>query len=153
MSRLELKIPPVVLVILCAVAMALLSSFTAQGWSTDAGTKRLALGMAAAGGLVAAAGVLQFRRAKTTVNPVSPASSSSLVTGGIYRFSRNPMYLGFLLVLAAWACYLGSAAAALIVPLFVLYMNRFQIEPEERALARLFGQEFDDYRARVRRWI
>ncbi|HZW19692.1 methyltransferase family protein [Noviherbaspirillum sp.] len=153
MSRLELKIPPVLLVFLFAGLMALLSSAVEDRWQASTGTHALAALLALAGALVAAAGVLQFRRAKTTVNPVNPGSSSSLVSSGVYRVTRNPMYLGFLLLLAAWAFYLASLAAAALLPLFVLYMNRFQIVPEERVLARLFGREFDAYRGRVRRWI
>jgi protein-S-isoprenylcysteine O-methyltransferase Ste14 len=97
--------------------------------------------------------VVAFRRAGTTVNPMKPESSSSLVVSGIYAFTRNPMYLGFLFALLAWAIYLSHPAAFLVLPLFVWYMNRFQIEPEERALASLFGEAFTTYAARVRRWL
>ncbi|WP_422879670.1 methyltransferase family protein [Noviherbaspirillum cavernae] len=97
--------------------------------------------------------MVSFRRASTTVNPVSPGAATSLVSAGIYAFTRNPMYLGFLLGLSGWAVYLSNAAAFLALPFFVLYLNRFQIAPEERALQTLFGGEFSAYRGRVRRWI
>jgi protein-S-isoprenylcysteine O-methyltransferase Ste14 len=97
--------------------------------------------------------LVRFRRAKTTVNPLKPEQASALVVGGIYRWTRNPMYLGMLLLLVGWAFILSSWAALAILPLFVIYLNRFQIGPEERALRARFGAEFDHYRERVRRWL
>ena len=97
--------------------------------------------------------LIGFRRAKTTVNPLSPEQASALVTGGIYRWTRNPMYLGMLLLLVGWACILSNWAALAILPLFVIYLNRFQIAPEERALRARFGDEFDNYCRKVRRWL
>jgi len=85
--------------------------------------------------------------------PFTPDQSSTLVSTGIYRYSRNPMYLGFLLALAGWCVYLANWASMLLLPLFIVYMNRFQIAPEERALHRHFGQPFTNYTQAVRRWI
>ena len=99
------------------------------------------------------AGVVSFRRAKTTVNPLKPEAASALVNSGIYRISRNPMYVGFALFLVAWAVYLSSPWALVGVVGFVLYINRFQIQPEERALAALFAEEFERYKRSVRRWV
>jgi protein-S-isoprenylcysteine O-methyltransferase Ste14 len=98
-------------------------------------------------------GVLAFRRARTTLNPTKPEQASSLVRSGVYRVTRNPMYVGLLCVLVAWAVFLSSAWALLGPLIFVLYIGRFQIAPEERALAKLFGSEFADYQAKVRRWL
>lgn len=112
-----------------------------------------AIAVAALGACFCIAGVVSFRRAKTTVNPLRPGTASSLVDSGIYRFTRNPMYLGFALFLAAWAAYLASPAALLGVAAFVLYIDRLQIQPEERALSALFGEAFERYRKRVRKWI
>ncbi|MFP5406472.1 MAG: methyltransferase family protein, partial [Gammaproteobacteria bacterium] len=86
-------------------------------------------------------------------NPTRPGAASSLVLGGPYRFSRNPMYLGVLLVLVGWAVYLSNVLAFVVLPLFVLYLNRYQIAPEERALSARFGASFDEYRKSVRRWL
>ena len=108
---------------------------------------------AALGILIAGAGLVAFHRARTTANPMRPEAATSLVTTGIYRWTRNPMYLGWLPVLAGWAVYLQHAGALLMVPLFMLYLTRFQIIPEERALAAKFGGQFDAYRQRVRRWL
>ena len=99
------------------------------------------------------AGLVHFLRARTTVNPLDPAAATSLITSGLYRFTRNPMYLGFALLLLAWGIFLENLAALLGVAAFVLYMNRFQIAPEERALEARFGAEYSRYCARVRRWI
>jgi protein-S-isoprenylcysteine O-methyltransferase Ste14 len=117
------------------------------------GASGLALAFAAGGIAIAILGVAEFRRAATTVDPRVPERSASLVVGGVYRYSRNPMYLGMLLVLLGWACYLGSALALAFLPVFVSYMNRFQIAPEERHMRAKFGHSYAQYTARVRRWI
>lgn len=153
MSRLELKIPPVLLVFLLAALMYLVSTATQGAWTDNTAFSLLAAASVAAGVIVTITGVVQFRLARTTVNPVKPSASSSLVTGGIYRITRNPMYLGFLLILVGWAAFLSNPYAAALLPVFVAYMNRFQIIPEERALTGIFGQEFTTYMARVRRWL
>ena len=113
----------------------------------------LALPVAAAGASLDAIALVHFLRRRTTINPLKPASASALVTEGIYRFTRNPMYVGLATLLAAWAIYLGNLAALAGVPLFIIYMNRFQIAPEERALEARFGAEYIAYRARARRWL
>ena len=152
MSGLELRVPPVAVVLLAGLAMWLLARVLP--WPGDLlGGLPAALLIAAAGVAVAVAGVVAFRRARTTVNPMKPEASSALVERGIYGLTRNPMYLGMALVLAAWALWLGSVAAVSVLPLFTLYMTRFQIVPEERALAAKFGVAFAAYRSRVRRWL
>ena len=98
-------------------------------------------------------GVMQFARANTTIHPTSPEKTSTLVTSGIYGYTRNPMYLGLVLLLSAWGCYLGSLLSFLWLPIFIVYINKFQILPEERTLNTLFGVEFDRYCVRVRRWL
>ena len=112
-----------------------------------------AIVIALIGAAIDLAGLIAFRRAKTTINPLKPQNSSSLVTGGIYRYTRNPMYLGMLAFLLAWSAYLAQPLALLGPLAFVLYINRFQIIPEERVLAGLFGEEFTAYTNRVRRWL
>ena len=153
MQTLELKIPPVVLVALFAFAMWLLAQLVPPVALPSVWGVILAVGFAATGVGVALSGVLAFRRANTTVDPRVPQQSSSLVIRGIYRYSRNPMYVGFLLLLIAWAFYLMSAAAFALLPLFVLYINRFQIAPEERFLLLKFGAEYQAYSQQVRRWL
>jgi protein-S-isoprenylcysteine O-methyltransferase Ste14 len=108
---------------------------------------------AALGIAIDVAGLVAFRRARTTINPLSPHKASALVTGGIYRWTRNPMYLGMAALLLAWGLWLANAGALAVIAAFVAYLNRFQIAPEERALEARFGAEFAAYRARVRRWL
>lgn len=151
----EHKVPPPVLAGAVAGLMGWLARAApgAQLWPLWGGP----LALAAAAGLVAAgvalAGVLAFRRASTTVNPLAPAKASVLVTDGVYRFSRNPMYLGMLLALMGWGVSLGNAAAWLGWPLFVGLLNVVQIRAEERVLRERFGGAFERYAARVRRWV
>ena len=98
-------------------------------------------------------GVISFRRAHTTVNPMNPGAATALVVSGVYRLTRNPMYLGFLFVLLGELTWLGSAIAWIAAPAFVIYLNRCQIAPEERALRKRFGAEFVTYTTRVPRWL
>ena len=153
MQTLELKLPPLALAALVGVAMALAARAAPALDVAFPGQRLVALALAAAGVAVALAGVLAFRRARTTVDPMHPDRSAALVAGGIYRRSRNPMYLGFLLLLAAWACWLANPLALAGLPAFVLYLNRFQIAPEERALRARFGDAYDGYARAVRRWL
>jgi protein-S-isoprenylcysteine O-methyltransferase Ste14 len=153
MQVLELKIPPPVVALLVACAMWVASLVLPASTAPTTLHTLAALALALAGGVVALSGVMSFRRAKTTVNPMKPAKTVSLVTGGVYRFTRNPMYLGLLLVLIAFAVYLSSAWLLVGPVIFVLYMNRFQVAPEERVLSRMFGESYASYQSRVRRWL
>lgn len=116
---------------------------------------RLAIALVVAGVGVALMGLggMAFRRAKTTSNPIKPEAASSLVITGVYRHTRNPMYVGAAVVLVGWAFYLGSLPAFVGPVVFVLYITRFQIIPEERVLRGKFGPEFAEYQARVPRWL
>lgn len=151
-NALELKVPP----------LALVFVFGALMWFVSASpTLTIALPWRSAfacifytvGSAIVVAGVLTFRRMKTTVNPLTPEATTTMVTSGIYRFTRNPMYLGFFLVLIGWAIYLSNWLALAVLPLFVWYMNRFQILPEERALGAKFPEAFTAYKRSVRRWV
>lgn len=154
---LEHRIPPPVIDALCAALMWLASEALpqAQVWARGSWPWAVGLGVSAAlaGGLIALAGVREFAHARTTVNPLKPERASAMVTGGVFRFTRNPMYLGMLLVLAGWALWLGNAAAFAGLPLSMLVLNALQIGPEERILRERFGDEWTRYAARVRRWV
>lgn len=153
MPTLELKIPPPVVALLVAVAMWRVAQLGAP-IDMPARLRVLAAAAVALTGLgVSVAGVLVFRRARTTVNPMKPLTTTALVTSGIYALTRNPMYLGVLLVLVGWAVHLSSPWAIVGPVIYVVYINRFQIGPEERALARLFGGRYLAYQATVRRWL
>ena len=135
---LECRVPPLAQAAVVAGAMWILAGgappapFALTGW--------LALACIAAGASVALLGVREFRKSATTVDPRIPSRAERLVVDGIYRYSRNPMYAGMLLALLGWAVYLRHALALAMLPVFVAYMNRFQILPEERALQAKFGQ-------------
>ena len=152
-TGLELKVPPLVVLGVMALAMWATVRATPQLIVLYAGRSFIACVLAATGIAVMLAGVLAFRRANTTVNPHLPANSSCVVTTGIYRLTRNPMYVGMLLVLAAWAAYLSNAAAPVFVLAFALYITRYQIVPEERVLGSKFGAPYEAYRDSVRRWF
>jgi protein-S-isoprenylcysteine O-methyltransferase Ste14 len=153
MHWLEHRIPPPVVFVLVGAAM----------WWVRGMAVRISMGafarLGVAGVLVCAgivfgvAGAVLFRRAHTTIDPHRPEAVSTLVVGGIYRLTRNPMYLGLATILLGWAVYLAASLAFIGPVLFALYITRFQIIPEERALAAKFGPEYAAYRQRVRRWL
>ena len=153
MGWLELKVPPPVVALAFGLLMWFASALVAPVEVAFGYRAGVAAVLASVGVIVAVAGIISFLRARTTINPTKPGATSALVTRGVFRFSRNPMYLGLLLCLLAWAVYLSSWLALLFMPLFVVYLNRFQIEPEERAMLALFGPEYDSYKARVHRWL
>lgn len=152
-NGLALKLPPLALVVIMAALMWVASTATPI-FDFALPAKRLwAVSLALIGFGTCLAGVASFRRAKTTVNPVKPDLTSSLVVSGIYKYTRNPMYLGFALILLGWGALLSSLTALALVPAFVVYIDRFQIRPEEHVLTSLFPREYPGYQARVRRWI
>ena len=153
MQTLELKIPPPAVAALMAVAMWEISALAPLIEAPAPVRVVAAVLIAVVGGSFSIAGIISFRLARTTINPMKPDTTTSLVRSGIYRITRNPMYVGLLFVLVAWAVFLSSAWA-LIGPLaFVLYINRFQIAPEERVLSAMFRNEYSAYLSTVRRWL
>lgn len=153
MNSLELRIPPLALFVVFAVAIWAASVYLPAGNVTLPGQNVVAFVVVLLGCGVVSAGVFEFRRKKTTMSPFSPERTATIVSSGIYGWTRNPMYLGMALVLfglAVWRCSLPGFAVTL---LFCAYMTRFQIRPEERMLLKLFGAEFAAYMAQVRRWI
>lgn len=153
MSSLDGKIPPPAIAAVLALAMWGLSRVAPL---VDV-PKSLRLAVAAvilvAGVIFSVFGVLGFVRARTTLNPTQLQAASSLVTSGIYRLTRNPMYLGLSCQLVALALFLACGWALLGPVVFMLYIGRFQIAPEERGLATLFGSDYAEYKSRVRRWL
>ena len=153
MRALELKIPPPVVALLTAAAMWGISLATPSVHVPALIRLVAAITIAVAGAATAISGTAAFRRANTTVNPLKPETTSFLVTSGIYRLTRNPMYLGLVLVLLAWAVFLSCPWTLLGLLVFIVYMTRFQIMPEERVLSSMFGAAYSAYRAKVRRWL
>jgi len=150
---LDNRIPPPLVGLLVGAGMAAAAGFGPTLPLSD-GLRHGLSGLCVAAGIgFDLAGLLAFRKARTTVNPLRPGKASTMVTGGVYRLTRNPMYVGMLWLLTAWAVHLSALWPFVGLPLFVLYIGRFQIAPEERALRSLFGKAYDDYAARVRRWV
>ncbi len=153
MNRLELKIPPALVFLLFSGGMYLLARWLPTGRFDFFGRLPLAGFLAGLGLVVGLWALLLFLRHRTPADPGHPERVRHLVTGGVYNFSRNPMYLALLLLLLAWGLYLENAFNTLLCALFVAYMNRFQIIPEEKALYSRFGPAFRQYCLLVRRWF
>ena len=153
MRALETMVPPPIVAVSIGVGMWLISIVVPHAIPSMAPRLIAALAIALLGGATAASGAAAFRKAHTTVNPLHPERTSAVVSNGIFRVTRNPMYLGLLLVLLGVAVFLWSLPA-LVGPLaFVAYIWGFQIVPEERVLERKFGTEYVEYKRRVRRWL
>ena len=153
MKALELKIPPPIVALLVGVAMWKIASML-PALDVPLFIRKVTAGvLLLIGAAIALPGFAALIKARTTFNSMKPKATSSLVTSGIYRFTRNPMYVSVLLMLTAWAIFLSSAWALIGPIVFVLYINRFQITPEERTLGAMFGTAYAEYNARVRRWL
>lgn len=150
---LENRIPPPLIFLAIAVAMGVVAQVLPP--SDLAGTTSLALAIALflLAGFAGPPAIARFRRAGTTINPVEIERASVLVTDGIYRWTRNPMYLSMAALLGAIAAYTAQPWLLLGPVIFVLFITRFQILPEERAMQARFGEAYSAYRARVRRWL
>jgi protein-S-isoprenylcysteine O-methyltransferase Ste14 len=153
MHLLELKIPPPLVALLLALAVYL--AFGPAGAAPGAAGLRWAVigALVCVGAAFDLSALWAFRRARTTINPMKPSDTSSLVQHGVYRITRNPMYMGLQCLLCAWAAYLWTPWALTGPLVFVAYITRFQIQPEERVMADKFGADYLAYRSRVRRWI
>jgi protein-S-isoprenylcysteine O-methyltransferase Ste14 len=153
MPALDTRIPPPVVGALVAAAMWGLSAVGPQ-FALAPGLRLAAVALLVAAGVAFdVLALLAFRGARTTVNPLRPERATSLVTGGVYRVTRNPMYVGLALLLLAWAAYLSALLPLAGPVVYVLYITRFQILPEERSLEAVFGDAYAAYRTRVRRWL
>src|SRR5690242_4524448 len=151
MSALELKVPPPIVALVMALLMWLTPAVAGLVQIPNPARVLCAVVLVCVGQGISIAGMVAFRRAKTTVNPVKASLASSLVIRSVSRYTRNPMYVG--LLLTPWAVFLANPLAVLWVVVYVLYITRFQIIPEERVLASLFGAEYEAHKGRIRRWI
>jgi len=147
------RIPPP----LIALSLAALMWLVADYWPASVVQLQwqwvLAMELALAGIVVDLVALAHFRKSQTTINPLQPHKASSLVTEGVFQWSRNPMYVGMLLILTGWGVWLGSVVNVVWLVVFVVVINEWQIKPEEKALETLFGEEFRAYCRQVRRWI
>lgn len=150
---LEHRIPPPLIMLLAIAGIYISQQTSVLEPLQFAPQYRLGALMICIGGFICLMGVLRFKQHQTTVNPLAPESASTLVTGGIFDHTRNPMYLGMAIVIAGSGAILGNAISLLWLLAFVLYMQVFQIRPEEKAMQQLFGDQYRQYCLKVRRWI
>lgn len=153
MKKLESAIPPPLVAAICALGMWGVSKIS-QPVELDQTLQIVFIVVLSLTGLLfAASGMLSFKSAQTTVDPLKPHTASSLVTKGVYRITRNPMYIGLTCLLLAWSAYLSAVWSLAGIAVFIGYIQEFQIKPEEKALHNLFGDEYKNYTLRVRRWL
>lgn len=150
---LKLKIPPPVYGLIIGSLMWLLSQYVPINHWISSPWNTIGLVLMVISFSFEVWSALLFFRSKTTVNPMKPENSNKIVTSGTYQFTRNPMYVGLLMVLLGYAIWLGAITPFLLLPLFVVLITTQQIIPEEEMLEKNFGQEYLDYRQRVRRWL
>ena len=149
----ELKIPPVVVFLVCLASMFGIYYLMPDLSFDFAFRKTLSRIFLVIGALLGIIGIVAFRQYQTTVDPTNPDKASHLVTTGVYRYTRNPMYLGMLFVLIGGAIRIANPLCLLSLILYVGYMTQFQIKPEERALQKEFGERYNEYLRNVRRWL
>lgn len=149
----KLKIPPAILLALCIGLMWLLDYLIPIGFTPLPGARLVAIILLVIGAFFGIAGLFQFYKHRTSIDPHKPTKASSLVTGGIYQLSRNPMYMALFFLLLAYATVLQNIANLLVLPLFIWYMNRYQIIPEEEVMEEKFGDAYREYQSEVRRWL
>ena len=146
-----MTLPPLALLSLCRVsAFALqqffpIATFDPPVWVISV--------TAASAVVFLVSAVVKFRSHQTTVNPITPEATTTLVTGGVYRITRNPMYVGMLLALISLVLWLGALSATTLVPVFYALIDRKQIAAEEAALLQKFGDTYRAYAASVPRWL
>ena len=150
---LKLKVPPALVTLICALLMWGVDEMAPMKWDVFMIRKWLALAVFGIGTSCGVAGVLSFYRRSTTINPHKPEQVTTFIQSGIYQRSRNPMYLGLLFMLISLAIYLGNPLSLVVLPIFVGYMNQFQIKPEEESMRQQFGRDYQEYCNDVRRWI
>ena len=149
----RLKIPPLVQLFISALLMWIISIYADNFRFIFKFNNELALFCLIIGGTIIVFGIVAFRKAETTFTPLHPDKASSLVTLGIYQYTRNPMYFGLLLILFCIGFYLNNLASLFVLPIYVWFISKYQIMPEEEALHKLFGLDYKNYQDRVRRWI
>tara|TARA_B100001057_G_scaffold297288_1_gene297572 strand:+ start:374 stop:763 length:390 start_codon:yes stop_codon:yes gene_type:complete len=97
--------------------------------------------------------VFQFIKSKTTINPQSFKNVNNLVSSGIFKISRNPMYLGMLIIIISSVVYYFNYFSVFTPFIFYFWINEFQIKREEKKLEEKFGPDYKKYRLKTRRWI
>ena len=146
-------IPPPLVALICALGMWIIAQATPDARFDFPYKSVIALIIGLTGLFIDLVSVRAFFQRKTTVNPLTPDRTATLVVDGLYKYSRNPMYVGMLMILIAWALRLGALIAFIGPIVYYFWITELQIKPEERALREKFGERYDAYCQRVRRWI
>jgi len=149
----KLKVPPAVQTLIFSFSMWVIDKYFILGDFTFNGQKITAKIIFSFGILLTILAIWSFKKAKTSSDPTNPSKATTLVTHGIYKYSRNPMYLTILIVLFSWMIALGNIFNIIILIIFVYYITTYQIKPEEEALTKLFKNDYTNYCNKVRRWI
>lgn len=149
----SLKVPPAFVFLFHAFLVWMAARYLPIADIEIPGKRVIVQAFGAAGVAIAILAMGLFRKAGTTVDPLIPDKASKIVDGGIYRYTRNPMYLGLVLILAAWIVWKGNLVGVIFLATCIWYLTTFQIKPEEQALTRKFGKEYLNYRNKVRRWL
>ena len=149
----RLKIPPPFVMIAHMLLVWIVARFLPSLNLTFPGQRDLVLIIGVTGVALAMVAMGLFRRAKTTVDPLNPQKAEQLVTTGVYKFTRNPMYLGLILILLAWVIMKGNPLNLLFIITCMAFLTHYQIKPEEEALSERFGDQYQHYKSQVRRWI
>ena len=152
-SMLECKVPPLAYVFFFSIIAYLLSRFWPLYLVHQPIFKILGCTLCCVGIAVMVTSAVQFRIRRTTLSPISPIHASVFVSNGLFRITRNPMYLGMALMMMGGVFVLGALSGGIVVALFMWLITKFQIEPEERALAARFGESYLQYKKTVRRWL
>ena len=148
--NLKTKIPPPLITLICILIIYFFEKefIFFRDWNIYLSGFFLLWGL-----IIIAFAVFKFAKTKTTVDPTKPSKTSSLVISGIYRITRNPMYIGMLFLIISFTFYKLSLVGAIVIPSFIFYINKYQIEPEEYEMRKKFGENFEDYCKKVDRWI
>lgn len=148
--NLKTKIPPPLITLICILIIYFFEKefIFFEDWNIYISGFFLLWGL-----IIIAFAVFKFAKTKTTVDPTKPSKTSSLVISGVYRITRNPMYLGMLFLIISFTFYKLSLVGAIVIPSFIFYINKYQIEPEEYEMRKKFGENFEDYCKKVDRWI
>jgi len=150
---LKLKIPPALQTLIFGVLMWLIDKYVFFGSFTIPKQKIISKVIFLFGAMIAVIAVWKFLTIKTSSDPTNPSKATNLVTDGIYSYSRNPMYLAIAIVLFSWMIALGNLINIFILLLFIWYITKYQIKPEEEVLLKIFGKDYNEYYKKVRRWI
>ena len=148
----KLKIPPAIQFLFFAIAMFIITKITGKNFSFALQNVVVIL-LFAFGAFIGLLAVLSFRKAHTTINPLDPSKASKLVTSDLYQYTRNPMYLGLVIIQTALFFGFGNYYNIIILFIYGWYLTNYQIKPEEEALTKLFGEGYTQYCEKVRRWV